>query len=469
MAGYFLKNCAAVIVDDGPALGVRRDVDLLTDGPAIVAIGEGLDATDLPEGVETRDATGWFVYPGLVNTHHHFFQCFVRNRADLDWTKLSVIEWLDRIYPIFSRLTEDCFYHASLTAMAEMIKHGCTTAFDHQYNFPRHAGKRLIDRQFEAADLLGMRFHAGRGGNTLPKSEGSTIPDAMLETTDEFIADCARLIDSYHDRRRFGMRQVVVAPCQPVNCYRETFMESVALARDRGVLMHTHVGEGESPVILARHGQRTVDYLDEIGFAGPDAFYAHCWELTHDELRLMATSGTGVAHCPEPVYLVGAEVTDIPAMSAFGIRVGLGVDGTASNDNSNLMHCIHSAYMLQCLVAGSRAHPVPPPVDFLRYATSGGAGLLGRDDIGRLAPGMAADLFAIDTRRMDYVGTRHDPLSLIAKVGIGAPVDMTMINGRIVWEKGEFPGLDEQQLFADAEAALDAIDVQNSRHTNQTQ
>ncbi|WP_296098474.1 amidohydrolase [uncultured Agrobacterium sp.] len=458
MAGHLLKNCAAVIVNDGNGMTVRRNVDLLSEGPTIKAIGENLAHGVLLEDTEITDATGWFVYPGLVNTHHHFFQCFVRNRAELDWTKLSVIEWLDRIYPIFARLTEDCFYHSSVTAMAEMIKHGCTTAFDHQYNFPRHAGKRLIDRQFDAADLFGMRFHAGRGGNSLPKSEGSTIPDEMRETTDEFIADCARLIDTYHDAAPFGMRQVVVAPCQPVNGYRETFVESVRLARDKGVRLHTHVGEGESEVIRARNGLRTVDYLHEMGFAGPDTFYAHCWELSHDELRTMAASGTGVAHCPEPVYLVGAEVTDIPAMSALGVPVGLGCDGAASNDNSNLMHCIHSAYMLQCLAASTRAHPVPAPADFLGYATTGGAQLLGRTDIGRLAPGMAADLFAIDTRRMDYVGTRHDPLSLIAKVGIGMPTDMTMINGRVVWAKGEFPGLDEGKLFADAEAALATID-----------
>ncbi|MBB2838197.1 UNVERIFIED_ORG: hydroxyatrazine ethylaminohydrolase [Rhizobium etli] len=457
MAGYLLKNCAAIIVDEGNGPTVRRNADLLTNGPAIQAIGANLPQEAMPANTIVQDASGWFVYPGLVNTHHHFFQCFVRNRADLDWTKLSVIEWLDRIYPIFSRLNEDCFYHSSVTAMAEMIKHGCTTAFDHQYCFPRHAGKRLIDRQFEAAELLGMRFHAGRGGNTLPKSEGSTIPDAMLETTDEFIGDCARLIDSYHDADAFSMRQVVVAPCQPVNCYRETFVESVALARDRGVQLHTHVGEGESPVIEARYGMRTVDYCAELGFAGPDTYYAHCWELTHDELRKLAASGTGVSHCPEPVYLVGAEVTDIPAMADFGLRIGLGCDGAASNDNSNLMHCIHSAYMLQCLAASTRAHPVPAPVGFLNYATAGGASLLGRSDIGRLAPGMAADLFAIDTRRMDYVGTRHDPLSLIAKVGIGMPTDLTMINGRIVWQAGEFIGLDESKLFAAAEAALETV------------
>lgn len=448
---YLLKNCAAIV--PSASAQVLLGQDMLIEGPQIAAIGPNLTAP----GAEVIDAAGWFIYPGLINTHHHFFQCFVRNRADLDWTKLSVIEWLDLIYPIFSRLTEDQFYHASVVALAELIKHGCTTAFDHQYNFPRHAGSRIVDRQFEAADLFGIRFHAGRGGNTLPKSEGSTIPDEMLETTDEFIADCARLIETYHDASPFSMRQVVVAPCQPVNCYKETFVESVRLARDKGVLLHTHVGEGESPVIAARSGRRTVQYLEEIGFSGPNTFYAHCWELSHAELAQMAATQTGVSHCPEPVYLVGAEVTDIPAMQALGLRIGMGCDGAASNDNSNLMHTIHSGYMLQCLVAASRQHPVPEPSAFLGYATQGGADLLGRRDLGRLAPGMAADLFAIDTRRLEFVGTRHDPASLIPKVGIGRPVDMTMINGRIVWRDGEFPGLDEADLFTRAEASFHRI------------
>ncbi|MBY6004564.1 amidohydrolase [Salipiger bermudensis] len=451
MSGYLLKGCAAVVTGNE----VLRDVDLLTEGPAIKAIGPGLSAP----GAEVIDAAGWFVYPGLVNTHHHFFQCFVRNRVELDWTKLSVIEWLDRIYPIFAQLTEESFYHSSLTAMAELAKHGCTTAFDHQYCFPRKAGKNIVDRQFEAAEKIGLRFHAGRGTNTLPKSEGSTIPDEMLETTDEFLADCERLIDAYHDAGPFSMRQVSLAPCQPVNCYRETFVESIRLARDKGAILHSHVGEGESEVIRARHGMRTVDYLEEMGFCGPDTFYAHCWELTEDELRQLAASGTGVSHCPEPVYLVGAEVTPIPAMEALGVRVGLGCDGAASNDNSNLMHCLHSAYMLQCLVASSRSHKVPEPAAFLRYGTSGGASLLGRTDIGQLVPGMAADLFAIDSRRMDYVGTRHDPESLIPRVGIGMATDMTMVNGKIVWADGAFPGLDEREMVADAEAALAKIDI----------
>ena len=239
-----------------------------------------------------------------------------------------------------------------------------------------------------------------------------------------------------------------------MNCYKDTTVQSVALARDKGVVLHTHVGEGESPVMKARTGQRTVAFLEDIGFAGNDTFYAHCWELNHDELRRLASTGTGVSHCPEPVYLVGAEITDIPAMDALGVRVSLGADGAASNDNSNLMHCIHSAYMLQCLAASTRKHPVPAPAAFQDYATKGGASALGRDDIGRLSPGMAADLFAIDTRKMDYVGTRHDPLSLIPKVGIGSPTDLTMINGKIVWESGAFTNINERDLFHDAERAL---------------
>ncbi len=450
------RSCDAIVTCDD-ARTIYRNSDLLVSGNRVEKIARDIPGDVLPEGTDIIDASGHFIYPGLINTHHHFFQCFVRNNAELDWTKLTVIEWLDRIYPVFCRLDEECFYHSSVVAMGELIKHGCTTAFDHQYNFPRHAGKNIVDRQFEAASLLGMRFHAGRGGNTLPKSQGSTIPDEMRESTDEFISDCARLIDTYHDSDPFSMRQVAIAPCQPVNSYRETFVESIALARDKGVLLHSHVGEGESEVIKQRTGMRTVDWCEDIGFVGEDVWLAHCWELTSEEISKLAQTKTGVSHCPEPVYLVGAEVTPIPEMEAMGVRISLGADGAASNDNSNLMHCIHSAYMLQALVASSRAHPVPDPQRFLHYATRGGADVLRRPDLGVLGVGMAADLFAIDTRKIEFVGTLHDPESLIAKVGIADNVDLTMINGQVVWRDGEFPGIDEMQLAAQAQHHVNRV------------
>ena len=451
MSSTLFKSCDAIVTCDDQGT-VHRCADLLVEGSVISLIAEHIPESEVPAGTEVINAAGHFVYPGLINTHHHFFQCFVRNHANLDWTKLSVIEWLDRIYPLFSRLDEACFYHSSVAAMGELIKHGCTTAFDHQYNFPRHAGKHLIDRQFEAADLLGMRFHAGRGGNTLPKSQGSTIPDDMLESTDEFIADCARLIETYHDPEPFSMRQVVIAPCQPVNSWRETFTESAALARDTQTLLHSHVGEGESEVIRQRTGMRTVDWCEHIGFVGKDVWLAHCWELNAAEIDTLARTQTGVSHCPEPVYLVGAQITPLAQMQAAGVRIGLGVDGAASNDNSNLMHCIHSAYMLQALVASQHDFPVPEPSTFLHYATRGGAELLHRPDLGSLCAGQAADLFLLDTRRVEYIGALHDPVSLIAKLGVSRPVELTMINGRCVWRNGEFPGLDEHKLVADAQA-----------------
>lgn len=449
MTYILLKSCDAIVTCDEKD-HVRYNCDLLMKGAEIVQIAQSIDLQDLSDDVQIIDGSGHFVYPGLINTHHHFFQCFVRNNAHMDWTKYSVIEWLDMIYPIFAKLDEDCFYHSSIVAMGELIKHGCTTAFDHQYNFPRHAGKNIIDRQFDAAELLGMRFHAGRGGNSLPKSQGSTIPDEMLETTDEFITDCERLISSYHDPNIFSMRQVVVAPCQPVNSYKQTFIESIRLARDKGVMLHTHLGEGESEVMRQRTGMRTVDWCQEIDFLGKDVWLAHCWELTGEEIAKLAATNTGVSHCPEPVYLVGAEVTPLSEMAAQNVRLSLGCDGAASNDNSNLMHVIHSAYMLQALVSSAHDYLVPEPKEFLNYATRGGADCLSRPDLGTLEVGKAADLFMININRLEFVGATHDPLSLIPKLGISSYVDRTIINGKIVWENGAFPGLDEDQLVADA-------------------
>ena len=455
--GYVLfKSCDAIVTCDEHDT-VHRGADLLVNGVEIEKIGPQIAIDHLPPDTQVIDASSLFLYPGLVNTHHHFFQCFVRNNADLDWTKYSVIEWLDLIYPIFSRLDEPCFYHSSVIAMAELIKHGCATAFDHQYNYPRHAGKFLVDRQFEAAELLGMRFHAGRGGNTLPKSAGSTIPDEMLETTDEFISDCERLIDMYHNAEKYSMRQVVVAPCQPVNSYEDTFKESIKLARDKNVFLHTHVGEGESEVMRQRTGLRTVDWCEEIGFLGEDVWFAHCWELDGREISKLASTNTGVSHCPEPVYLVGEHVTPLSEMASKGVRLGLGADGAASNDNSNLMHCIHSAYMLQALVSRTTDFHVPAPKEFLNYATRGGANCLGRSDIGCLKEGLAADLFALNTNKLDYVGAKHDPASLIPKMGVGEYVDLTMINGKFVWRNGELVGLDEEKLTVDAVAHLNRV------------
>ncbi|WP_418257571.1 amidohydrolase family protein [Haliea sp. E17] len=428
----------------GDAAGtVASAVDILVEGGRISAIGPAL-ARD--SAIEEVDCSGLVAYPGLVNTHHHFFQAAVRNLPGLDWTNLTLMQWLDTIYPLFARLDEECIYQASLVSLADLVKHGCTTAFDHQYNFNSNMGSRVVDRQFEAAALLGVRFHAGRGCNTLPLDQGSTIPDAMRETTDAFLADCERLIEAWHDPAAGSMTQVVIAPCQPVNSLPETFPEAAALARRHGVQLHTHLAEGENATMLQRHGMRSLDWCEKNDFIGPDVWLAHGWEFTPEEIKRLSASDTGLSHCPAPVFLVGAEITNLPAMIDTGLRVGLGVDGQASNDSSNLAECIRLAYLLQCLNARNNPLPAPQPYDYLRMASSGGATCLGRRDIGELAVGKAADFFCADLNGLEYAGAAAGLTSLPAKVGFSGPAAMTVINGRIVWRNGEFPGLDEGLL-----------------------
>jgi len=446
-----IKNAAAVVTCDASDR-VLRNVDILVEGPAIARIGSGIDAA----GAQILDARGAFVYPGLVNTHHHFFQTFVRNLLSVDYPNLSVIEWIGRIYEIFKLVDSEAIYYSSLVAMADLVKHGCTCAFDHQYCFPRHAGKELVDRQMEAAALIGIRYHAGRGANTLPKAEGSTVPDEMLESTDEFLADCERLIGLYHDASPFSMSQVVVSPCQPINCRRETFVESLAFARSKGVRLHTHLGEGENAPMVERWGKRTLAWCEELGFAGKDVWYAHGWELESEEYRAMAAAGTGLSHCPAPAVLGGFPIIDIPAMQKAGLRLGLGCDGSATNDSSSLLDSLRMAYLMQAYHSKQRGS-CPTPYQMLKIATAGGAGLLGREDLGSLEPGKAADLFMIDSRRLELAGAIHDPANLIARTAVTGPVDLTMVNGRVVFEGGRIAGLDEEELAAKAEAACTRV------------
>ncbi|MBU0928201.1 MAG: amidohydrolase family protein [Spirochaetes bacterium] len=444
-----IKGARAIVSCD-PSDTLYRGADILVEGPAVVAIGPGLDSG----GAEIIDAGGMFVYPGLVNTHHHFFQTFVRNLAAVDYPSLSVLDWIGKIYEIFKLIDERAVYYSSLAAMADLLKHGCTCAFDHQYCFPRRAGKRLVDRQMEAASLLGIRYHAGRGANTLPKAEGSLIPDEMLETTDEFLADCDRLIGLYHSDEPFRMTDVVVSPCQPVNCRRETFVESVALARDRGVRLHTHLGEGENAPMLERWGKRTLAWCEDLGFVGPDVWYAHGWELEPGEYRAMASTGTGLSHCPAPAILGGFPVLDIPALGRAGVRLGLGCDGSATNDSSNLLDSLRVAWMMQAS-RGKERGGCPSAYDMLKIATAGGAGLLGRGDLGSLEPGKAADLFMVDASGLEFAGADHDPANFLARLGATGPVSLTMVNGKVVYEGGRLVGVDEERLAAEAAEACD--------------
>lgn len=446
-----IRNAKAVVTCDGQDR-VYQDSDILVEGPKIVAIGQDLEAGD----AQVINAQGKFVYPGLINTHHHFFQTFVRNLITIDYPSLTVMDWIDKIYRIFQIIDNDVIYYSTLTAFADLIKHGCTCAFDHQYCYTTRTGKDPVDRQMEAAKLLGIRYHAGRGANTLPREEGSSIPENMRETTKEFLQDCERLAGLYHDTKPFSMSQIVMSPCQPINCYADTFIETVPLARQLGMRMHTHLGEGETAGIQERYGRRTMEWCRDIGFIGEDVWYAHGWELLPEEFPVLAEYGTGVSHCPGPAVLGGFPILDIKAMQDAGMTISLGCDGSATNDTSSLLDSLRMGYLMQTWHTKVRGGSVSA-YDMLKVATVNGARTLGRPDLGSLEPGKGADLFMVDVEKLEYAGALHDPKNFLARVGATGPVWMTMINGRVVYKDGELQGIDEEKLAADGEAVCTRV------------
>ncbi len=440
-----IRNAKAIVTCDEQDR-VYANADMLIRGPKIAAIGQNLtDSYDT-----CIDASGKFVYPGLINTHHHFFQTFVRNLTTIDYPNMTVPEWISKIYQIFQIIDDEVIYYSSLTAMADLVKHGCTTAFDHQYCYTKATGKRPVDRQMEAAAQIGIRYHAGRGANTLPPSEGSSIPENMVETTDAFIRDCDRLVSLYHDPKPYSMSQIVPSPCQPMNCYGDTFAETVRFCRDKGLRMHTHLGEGENEFMEARFGKRTLEYCAELGFIGPDVWIAHGWELTPEEWEVLGRAGTGVSHCPTPAILGGFPILPMREMIARGVCISLGCDGSATNDGSSLLDAMRLAWMMQCFYSKERGGSVSP-YEILKMATVNGAKTLGRDDLGSLEPEKGADLFMIDAGKLELTGTLHDPKNLLPRAGVTGCVDLTMVNGRVVFENGELKGVDEYRLAEEGE------------------
>ncbi|MEA4942587.1 MAG: amidohydrolase [Oscillibacter sp.] len=446
MDRLLLKNVRAMVTCD-PSDQVFYDTDMLIEGPAIVKIGKDLDAPPQTRMVDCRDK---FMYPGLIDTHHHFFQAFVRNLVTIDRPNLSVMEWLAEAQNTFQMVDSDVIYYASLAAMADLIKHGCTTAFDHQYLYTERTGKEPIDRQMEAAALLGMRFHAGRGGSTRSIEEGSFVPQSMCETTDSFLADCERLIHRYHDADRYAMRRVAIAPTQPFSCKKETFVEAAKLARREGVRLHTHLNEGEVSQMLERCGKRTLAWAEETGFIGPDVWIAHGRETTPEEYAVLARNGTGISHCPAPTFYGATEMLDIPAMQKAGILISLGTDGCSTNEGSSMLETLRLAYLMQTFRNVKRTG-CPRPYDILKMGTVNGAKTLGRDDVGFLSPGMAADLFLVDVGTLEFAGALHDPKNILPKLGVAGPVWMTVINGRVVYADGILPGVDERRLAREGE------------------
>jgi len=398
------------------------------------------------------DASNMVMYPGLINTHHHLYQTFSRNLPQVQ--NMELFPWLKTLYEIWKHVDEDVVYYSSLTGMGELLKTGCTTCLDHHYVFPGTVGGGLLDAQFHAADELGMRFHATRGSMDLSVKDGGLPPDSVVQSVDEILKDSEEAVARHHDGSRYSMHQVALAPCSPFSVTGELLRESAVLARKLKVRLHTHLAEtkDEEQFTLSRFGMRPLEYMESLGWVGPDVWYAHGIHFTEGELKRLADTGTGVAHCPVSNMKLSSGVALIPQMLKLGVPVGLAVDGSASNDGSNLLEEMRVAYLLHRL---SWSQEAPDGYDILKMATRGSARILGREELGRIEVGMAANFFLVNLNRIEMVGAQFDPKSVLCTVGLKGCVDYTVVNGKIVVRDGRLAGVDEEKIVEKANAVVE--------------
>lgn len=441
MASILVRNLNTIVTcDDGDR--VLSNVDLYCEDGVIRAIG-----SSLPQSADTViDGTHDLCYPGLVNTHHHLYQVFSRNLPQVQ--NLELFDWLTALYEIWKNLDEETIRLSTLAGCGELLKHGCTTCFDHNYVFPKDSGD-LMGVQFAAAEELGIRFHASRGSMDLSKKDGGLPPDSVVQTVDEIMKDSARCVEAYHDPSFGSMRQVALAPCSPFSVSRELLRQSAILARQYHVRLHTHVAEtkDEERFTLEKYGMRPLEYMASVGWTGSDVWYAHGIHFNTEELRELARTGTGIAHCPISNMKLASGVAKIPEMLKLGVPVGLAVDGSASNDGSSLMEELRVCYLLHRLTSSAAA---PSGYDVLKMATRGSARLLGRSDIGQIAVGKCADFFLVDSRRLELTGALYDPKSVLGTVGLRGPVDCTVANGKLVVRDQHLVTINEEELAAKA-------------------
>ena len=406
---------------------------------------------DLPRSAdEVLDLHDHVLLPGLVNTHHHFYQTLTRAVPAVQ--DANLFNWLKTLYPIWARLTPDDIFISTQTALSELAQSGCTTASDHLYLFPN--GSKLDD-EIAAAQTVGLRIQASRGSMSLGESKGGLPPDSVVDTEESIIKDSQRLIERYHDAKPGAFVQIVLAPCSPFSVTGELMKQSAKLAREYGVHLHTHLAEteDEEQFCLQRFGHRPVGYMQEVDWVGEDVWFAHAVWVNAEEIRVFAQHHCGVAHCPTSNMRLASGIAPIKEYRAAGVNVGLGVDGSASNDGSHLLAEVRQAMLLARVKEGITGFSLSDDPnrklltarDALWLGTRGGAAVLGRKDIGSLEAGKCADFFAINLNRLDYAGGLHDPVSAIVFCQ-PRHVDYTVVGGKYVVKEGQLVTVDEGTL-----------------------
>ncbi len=416
-----LKNCDILIIDN-----------------YIAEIGDNIILDDSIN--EVINASGMIITPGLINTHHHFFQALTRNVPEISYG-LTLEEWLDVNYRVFQHFSEEALEVASYVCIGELLKTGCTTTTDHHYIFTSR-DNRMIDAEIKSAKELGIRFHPTRGSISIGRSQGNHVPESMTQSLDDILYDSERLINTYHDPNKYSMLQIALAPCYSgFDTTPEVLKETLKLARKNKVRLHSHLAESraETGISLEKFGCRPVEFMEKQGWLGNDIWYAHCTQLNQREIELFGQTGTSVAHCPVSNMQNGV-IAPVSDMLEAGVNVGFGVDGSGSNNSSNMITDLKTTYNLHYMRSIDKALTTQ---QVLELATIEGAKVLGRKDIGHLAVGMAADLVFFNWSQFQYAGGMHDPVECILLTADSKMVDTVIVNGKVRVRKGNLVDIDE--------------------------
>lgn len=440
-----IKNALRVATMDDAGAELSG-ADVLIKGRVILAVGKDLEA---PDDAKVLDASGCVVIPGMVNTHHHLVQTLTRATPKAQDAKL--FDWLVYHYTVWRHLTPEYAALGAQVGLGELLLTGCTTSSDHTYLYPK-GQTGLVDAQIEAARSLGIRFHATRGSMSVGVSKGGLPPDDCTQAEEEILRDGERLVKEHHDKGQFAMIQVGLAPCAPFSVSQELMKETAAQAKKWGVRMHTHLCEtlDEEVYCLEKYGKRPIDFIEDLGWMDSNVWLAHMVHVNDAEIKRLAKAGVGVAHCPCSNFRLGSGVPPIRKYLDAGVNVGVAVDGSASNDTSDMLAEARQAMLAARVKSGVDSMTARQA---LRMATRGGAAVLGRDDIGQIAAGKAADVAVFDVSGLDFAGSAGDPVASLLFCGSSHRTKWTIVNGHIVAENGKLVNIDEKKVAAQANAA----------------
>ncbi|MGE5430871.1 MAG: 8-oxoguanine deaminase [Syntrophomonadaceae bacterium] len=435
-----LKNCAYIAQPDQDRIITNSDI--LIDDNRIKRIGKDIEADLITDKI--LDCSGCIVIPGLVNTHHHFFQTLTRNLKEVQNAKL--FDWLKYLYQVWKNIDEEAVYYSSMMAIGELLKTGCTLTTDHHYLYPEGFKGDLMGIQFSAACQLGIRFSPSRGSMSLGEKLGGLPPDSVVQNEDRILEDSERVIETYHDPEEDSMRKIVLAPCSPFSVTKENMKKTAELARKHNVRLHTHLAETMDEEVFCNNmfGKNPLAVMEEVDFLGSDVFFAHGVFFNDEELEVLARTNTSIAHCPTSNMRLGSGVARIKDMLKLGINVGLAVDGSASNDSSDMLGELRNALLLQRVKYGAEALKCE---DVFKMATENGARILNYNNTGKIREGFLADLAVFNLNKLEYAGSLSDPLAALIFAGISHETKYTVVNGKVMVENGYLVGEDEEYLI----------------------